>query len=48
MERKPLDIIRQRFTFEDQTLIVLDIADDYPFADPELVEILKIGLARYL
>jgi predicted protein tyrosine phosphatase len=48
MERKHLDIIRQRFGFEDQTLVVLDIADDYQFADPRLVELLKIALAHYL
>ena len=48
MERKHLDIIKQRFEFAHQTLLVLDIEDNYQFGDAELIEILKISLAEYL
>lgn len=48
MEAKHRDIIRQRFDFADQTIIVLDIADDYQFGDTELIDILKVSLADYL
>ena len=48
MERKHRDIIKQRFSFNRQQLIVLDIEDNYPFNDPELVEMLQMALAAYL
>ncbi|WP_426670013.1 low molecular weight protein tyrosine phosphatase family protein [Mucilaginibacter sp. McL0603] len=48
MEGKHRDIIRQRFNFADQTIIVLDMADDYQFGDAELIDILKLSLADYL
>lgn len=48
MESKHRDIIRQRFDFTEQPIIVLDIADDYKFNDPELIEILKLSLTEYL
>lgn len=48
MERKHRDIIKERFNISDQPLIVLEIPDDYQFGDPELIEILKGGLADYL
>jgi predicted protein tyrosine phosphatase len=48
MESKHRDIIRQRFDFTNQTIIVLDIADDYQFGDAELIEILSLSLADYL
>jgi predicted protein tyrosine phosphatase len=48
MERKYLDIVKQRFNINSQTIIVLDIEDNYQFNDPELVEILKVSLAEYL
>jgi predicted protein tyrosine phosphatase len=48
MERKHLDIIKQRFTFDDQTLVVLNIEDNYQFGNAELIEVLKIKLAEYL
>ena len=48
MERKHLDIIKQSFQLDKQTVVVLDIEDNYQFNDPELVEILKAGLAEYL
>ena len=47
MERKHLDIIRQRFLLADQTLVVLDIEDNYAFGDPELIEILSVSLTEY-
>jgi predicted protein tyrosine phosphatase len=48
MEGKHRDIIKKRFNFTDQTIIVLDIADDYQFGDAELIDILKVSLADYL
>jgi predicted protein tyrosine phosphatase len=48
MESKHRDIVRQRFNFTDQTVIVLDIADDYQFGDAELIDILRLSLADYL
>ena len=48
MERKHRDIIRERFIISNQPVIVLEIPDDYRFEDPELIEILKTGLADYL
>jgi predicted protein tyrosine phosphatase len=48
MESKHRNIIRQRFDFTDQTIIVLDIADDYQFGDAGLIEILSLCLADYL
>jgi predicted protein tyrosine phosphatase len=48
MERKHLDIIRQRFSFDDQTHVVLDIEDNYQFGGAELIAILKVNLAEYL
>jgi predicted protein tyrosine phosphatase len=48
MERKHLNILRQRFDLSDQTLVVLDIVDEYQFGDAELISILKTNLAGYL
>ena len=48
MERKHLDIIKQRFIFDDQTLVVLNIEDNYQFGNAELIEVLKVNLAEYL
>lgn len=48
MERKHLDIIRRRFDVTKQELIVLNIEDEYQFADPELIELLKMSLINYL
>jgi predicted protein tyrosine phosphatase len=48
MERKHRDIIRERFIIPDQSVIILEIPDDYPFGDAELIEILKVSLADYL
>ncbi len=48
MGNKHRSIIRQRFDFTDQTIIVLDIADVYQFGDAELIEILNLSLADYL
>jgi predicted protein tyrosine phosphatase len=48
MENKHRHIIRERFTFTDQTINVLDIADDYQFGDAGLIEILSLSLADYL
>ena len=48
MERKHLDIIRQRFDVTKQELVLLNIEDEYQFGDPELVDLLKISLINYL
>jgi predicted protein tyrosine phosphatase len=47
MERKYLDIAKQRFQIDKQTIVILDIEDNYQFNDPELIEILKISLSEY-
>jgi predicted protein tyrosine phosphatase len=43
-----MDMIRQRFSFDQQQLVLLDIEDNYQFNDPELIDILKINLNNYL
>ena len=48
MEYKHRDIIKQQFNMHHKQLVVLNIEDDYQFSDPELVEILKAGLADWL
>jgi predicted protein tyrosine phosphatase len=48
MERKHMELIRQRFNFDQQQLVLLNIEDDYQFNDPELVELLKVSLINYL
>lgn len=48
MERKHKDLLKQRFNITGKQLFVLDIEDNYPFNDPELITILKIALKEYL
>jgi predicted protein tyrosine phosphatase len=48
MERRHRDMIKQRFTFTNQPVIVLEILDEYQFGDAELIEILKRSLVNYL
>ncbi|MCO5936830.1 protein tyrosine phosphatase [Mucilaginibacter sp. RB4R14] len=48
MDYKHRDIVKQRFDIHQKQLIVLNIPDDYQFNDPELIEILKLGLADWL
>ncbi|MEB0262563.1 MULTISPECIES: protein tyrosine phosphatase [unclassified Mucilaginibacter] len=48
MEYKHRDIIRQQFDARQKKIIVLNIPDDYQFNDPQLIEILKLGLADWL
>ena len=48
MERKHRDIIKQRFVFENQSITVLEIEDNYPFGGAELIGMLKVSLAGYL
>ncbi|MEN0054141.1 MAG: protein tyrosine phosphatase [Mucilaginibacter sp.] len=48
MERKHKQILIQRFDVTDKKLIVLDIEDNYQLNDPELVELLKEALQKYL
>ena len=48
MEYKHRDIIKQQFTIGNKKIVVLNIEDNYPFADPELLEILTQNLSNYL
>ncbi|MEB0262568.1 MULTISPECIES: hypothetical protein [unclassified Mucilaginibacter] len=48
MEYKHRDIIKQQFDALQKKIIVLNIPDDYQFNDPQLIEILKLGLADWL
>jgi protein-tyrosine phosphatase len=48
MEKRHKDIVKKNFHIDDQMLIVLDIEDDYQFADEELIIILRTALADYL
>jgi predicted protein tyrosine phosphatase len=50
MERKHRKILEQKFseTLAGKPIIVLDIADNYQFNDPELIDILKTLLQDYL
>jgi predicted protein tyrosine phosphatase len=50
MERKHKELLKQRFSFaiENKQLIVLEIEDNYHFADAELIDILKKALNDYL
>ena len=48
MERKHLDIVKLRFRLDNVTIVIFDIEDNYPFNDPELVEILNACMVEYL
>lgn len=50
MERKHADRLRERFAEElaDKSLHTLRIPDNYPFMDPDLIELLRSDLAAYL
>jgi len=50
MERRHKELLKQRFSVAvaGKQLIMLDIPDEYPFGDEELIEILKEKLAGYL
>jgi predicted protein tyrosine phosphatase len=48
MERKHQQLLKQRFDLTGKQLVVLDIEDNYPFNDPELVAILEEVLGEYL
>jgi predicted protein tyrosine phosphatase len=50
MEHKHQQILKQLFAegIGSKPLIVLDIEDNYRFADPELIEILKTALSDFL
>ena len=48
MERKHREMVTTRFDVTGKVLIVLDIEDDYPFGDEELINTLRVSLADYL
>ena len=50
MEKRHRALLRQRFPDEmnDVELHVLDIPDDYPFMDPELIQLLKTSIEPHL
>lgn len=50
MERKHKALIREKFSeaYEDSSIVVLDIPDEYQFMDEELVLCLRNGVATYI
>ena len=49
MEERHKAIIKQQFRpHEYKKIIVLDIADDYPFMDAELIQLLQASVSPYL
>ena len=50
MEYRHKEILKERFAMglAGKKIVVLDIEDNYPFGDAELVEILKLALIGYL
>lgn len=50
MEKKHKQRITEKFRDEarQSEIIVLDIPDDYPYMDPELVDMIRISVAPYL
>jgi len=50
MEKNHKQRIIERYgaSLENKEIIVLDIADDYQFMDPELIEIIKQSVSPYL
>ena len=50
MEKKHKERIMEKFgsEIEHQTILILDIPDDYKFMDPELIEDLKTKVNTYL
>ncbi|GGH22236.1 low molecular weight protein tyrosine phosphatase family protein [Mucilaginibacter phyllosphaerae] len=48
MEYKHREIIKQKFDARHKQLVVLNIADDYQFNDPELIAFLQTALTDYL
>ena len=50
MERRHVERVRARFpdALTAKRVVVLDIPDDFPFMDPELVSLLHTALSEYL
>ena len=50
MERRHVARLRERFgdVLGDRKLVCLDIPDEFPFMDPELVKMLEASLTEYL
>ena len=51
MEKRHVQRLRERFDpalFEGKRLACLDIPDDYPFMDPELVDLLEAAMSEFL
>lgn len=50
MERRHVQRLRERFgaLLDDKQIICLDVPDDYPFMDPELVHLLETALSEYV
>lgn len=50
MEKRHKQRLQESFPSEsvDKSIIVLDIPDDYPFMDPELIGMLKNAISLYL
>lgn len=47
MEKRHLDLLKTQFRIEKK-VVVLNIADDYQFMDPELIEMIKLAVAPHL
>ena len=50
MEKEHKRRIMDRYgaSLHDKPIIVLDIADDYQYMDPELIEVIKLSVRPYL
>lgn len=50
MEKKHKQRINENFAteLEEKTIIILDIPDDYPYMDEDLIEELKVKVSTYL
>ncbi len=48
MERKHLKRLREKFGRSKKRVICLDIPDDYPYMDEELIEILRSRVSDYI
>jgi predicted protein tyrosine phosphatase len=50
MEKKHKDQLRDKYGFpvEAKDVFILDVPDEYPYMDPELIEILQTSVQSYL
>ena len=50
MEKKHKTHVQDKFSglLDEKTIIILDIADEYQYMDPELIEILALSVSPYI